>query len=491
MDYQEWECFDSEINSRTYTIVGHGPLFGPVTSFSIKRDKDLNLLLESTSASNSVLGAPEPAANAVYRPDGNVDFRNISLNGISAVASGIIQREYKINLPTSSTSDSASNTKTQTSIVTSLEWSNAHCNEATYIMDWIENLSNDFIWPDSDDVDITETKIRTLGSRTNKIEIPFKTTSLRRSNSCVRLSVGGWDVIIGNSRYKSSNVKLPGFILYLGLPDKEARSRIRGCLSYCFGDYFVHLGSTTYDQDWELVSFHALSAHALVEVAGDISRRPPAPLGEKYEREVDARLLSSMASGLYAAYDAYNLRTAFWNYWHAIAAPVHMAAAHFGAAIESLQRAYFKNNENSVSDRIVVNKDFWKALHDQINNLIQESSLSSEEKRLLSNKAQHLNSAPQAIVADRFFDAIGLTVGNLEKDVWKNRNRAAHGAGVTEERGIQSIRDNKILMTLMNRIMLSISKSSDCYYDYYTIHRPKRRLAEAVPDDRPTGGGKK
>ncbi|CAJ0792947.1 hypothetical protein LMG7141_02730 [Ralstonia condita] len=483
MDYQEWEFFETEVKSDVYTVVDHGPLHGPVTSFVVKRDNRLNLVLESTSAANSPARGCEPVANAVRRPDGQVHCQSRYTDS-TVTARGITPRGYSLTFPVAATADAAAGTRVQTSLIESLDWESSHSGEASCVMDWIENLSGSFLWPDSDNVEETDAKSRTLRSASGDIVIPLTTTSSKHSNSCARLSIGGWDVIIGESRAKPEHIKNPGFILYLGLPTEEIRSRIRGCLSYCLGDYFVYLGSTTFDAEWKPVSFRAVAAHALVENAHDISGRPPAPLGLRYDRDVNAALLSRMASGLFAAYEAYNLRTAFWNYWHAAAAPVHMVAAHFGAAIEALQRAYFSNTAVEAHTRIVA-EEAWRGLYAQIDRCIQDSALSSEQKRMLGNKAQHLNSAPQAVLADRFFTAIGLEISALEKDVWMNRNRAAHGGGITEERGIQTVRENKVLMMLMNRILLSISGASDLYYDYYTLNRPTRRLLEPVPDDRP------
>jgi hypothetical protein len=76
MDYQEWEFFEAEVKSDAYAVVDHGPLHGPVTSFVVKRDNRLNLVLESTSTANSLASGREPVANAVYRPDGQVQCQN-------------------------------------------------------------------------------------------------------------------------------------------------------------------------------------------------------------------------------------------------------------------------------------------------------------------------------------------------------------------------------------------------------------------------------
>lgn len=478
MDYQEWEFFETEIDSRVYTVVDQGPLHGPVTSYVVRRNRHLDLVLETTSAADGGDICPESVANRVFTADDEVQWQGLH-GGATVTARGVIPLEYQ------STLSAEDHTVVQTSTIQSLHWTNSYSGKAQYVMDWIGNLSGRFMWPDFDDVEETERKSRTLQSARGEIVIPLTSTSEKHSRSCARLSVGGWDVVIGQSRAKPEHVKDPGFILYLGLPDDETRSRIRQCLSFCLGDYLIHLGDTTFDTEWKPTSFFVRAGHALVEDALDISGRPPAPLGMRFEYEIDAALLGQMASGLFEAYDSYNLRNAFWNYWHAIAAPVHMAAAHFGAAIEALQRTYFAQTGTALHSRIVTNEDAWQELYTQINQCIQDSALSSDEKRMLSNKAQHLNSAPQGILADRFFAAIGLNVSALERDVWMNRNRAAHGGGIAEDRAIQTIRENKVLRTLTNRILLSISRTSESYYDYYSLNRPVRELSEPVPDDRP------
>jgi len=124
-----------------------------------------------------------------------------------------------------------------------------------------------------------------------------------------------------------------------------------------------------------------------------------------------------MASSLYRIYDAYSLQSAFWNYWHARAAPVHMTAAHFGAAIEALQKAVFKASKPPLDRTIVGNEEAWKDLCKRISTDIAEANLTDEAKKILVNKAQNLNVAPQSVIMERFFGALGLEIGALESAV--------------------------------------------------------------------------
>lgn len=482
MDYQEWEFFESVIDNEQFDVVDAGPLFGPISSFTVKRDKHRQLVLTTVSAGNSQQVADPPKANAVVASDGQVMFRS-RFNDSSAVARGVVPGGCSTSYPGVDETASSVGKKKQTSKIEFLHWTSGATVDGAYVIDWVENLSGGFIWPDFDETKKTLVKERRLGAGDEEVIITSTTPSERVSRSCARLDIGGMIVIIGKSRAKPDHIQSPGFILYLGVPDEETRSRIRGCLSFLLGEFLVHLGWTSFDLQWKPVSFCAASGHALVDEARRISGRPPAPLGKTYQFEIDSAMLGKMATSLFGIYEEYQLRTVFWNYWHAKAAPVHMVAAHFGAAIEALQKAYFKKTEIGGHLRIVADDHAWNALSKQIIKCIEDSGLKDDEKRLLTNKTGNLNYAPQGVAADKFFEALKLKVGPIEKRVWKNRNRAAHGGGVTEDGVIQSIRDNKVLMMLMNRTLLSLSGAGHLYYDYYNLERPTRNLAEALPDE--------
>jgi hypothetical protein len=193
-----------------------------------------------------------------------------------------------------------------------------------------------------------------------------------------------------------------------------------------------------------------------------------------------------MASSLYRVYDTYRLQSVFWKYWHALAAPVHMAAAHYGSAIESLQSTYLKTHSSIVHRRIVEDEQVWKDLAKKITSIISEANLPDAAKKILANKAQGLNSAPQSIVMERFLGALGLKIGALESDVWVNRNRAAHGGSEDADNASRLIRENKVLLVMINRILLALSDGGDSYHDFYSLGRPIMPLADPIRDDRPS-----
>lgn len=479
MIYLDWECFDSTLVHERFSIAKEGPLFGPVNSFVIERNKNLQLELKTTSTSDSQTNRTTPKANLVTRVDGEVEFHD-EYGASSATASGITYQNHSIKF---SQTTSPSSSKEEVSLIKRLKWERLGSTKSAYTIDWIENLSSSFLWPHSEENKELLEKERRFISSNDELLIKTSAPSESFSRTCAQIQVGRYKIIIGKSSIKRKNINNPGFILYIGDPDEDTRRKIRDCLSYLLGDYLVHLGWTSFDTEWKRTCFCAVSAHALYDKAQHISGRPPAPLGQQYEFEINPYIFSHMSSNLFDIYESYHLRNVFWNYWHAIAAPIHMAAAHFGAAIESLQRTYFKNTGKDAQLQIIPDPIVWNDIYEKLCIVINSYDIASADKTILSNKAKLINSAPQSLVSEKFFKNINLEISKLEKRVWSNRNKAAHGAGIKEGDEIKTIRENKVLMVLMNRIVLSLSNSSETYYDYYSLERPTRNIKDGIPDE--------
>ena len=81
---------------------------------------------------------------------------------------------------------------------------------------------------------------------------------------------------------------------------------------------------------------------------------PPCPLGPRSFWDIDAGEAHAHGKRNVVKYDDLNLGVVSWAYWHAVTATPHIAAVHFGAALESLQRAYLSstcNPRTGVKDR--------------------------------------------------------------------------------------------------------------------------------------------
>jgi len=479
MNCWDWEFFETEVTSEIFVVSDRGPLFGPITAFTIERDENLDLMLHTTSAGDSTTTATDLPAGSVYVSTAEVKFE--SRFGAHAIAIGVIPRSHE---KTAIFHSSSTSTTKQTSSIHFLRWEAQSAPKPEYIMEWVENMAGKFIWPHSDDLEETGESKRTLGGPEGEVVLstPIRSTSMSRT--CVRLVIEGIELFVCESRARVQYIAKPGFILYKGTPDESTREKIRDCLSFCLGNFLVYLGDTSFDAEWVPVAFNARSGHALVKDAPRLTGMQPAPLGLRFQFEVTPAMLGRMASSLYRMYDAYSLQSAFWSYWHALASPVHMTAAHFGAAIEGLQKVFFKTSGHSSDRKIVTDERAWEELSQNIAACIAQATLADEARRMLLNKAQNLNFAPQSVMMERFFAALGLNIGALESDVWANRNRAAHGGSADADNALRLIRENKVLQVMMNRILLALGSGGDSYYDYYSLGRPTVSLADPIRDDR-------
>ena len=208
---------------------------------------------------------------------------------------------------------------------------------------------------------------------------------------------------------------------------------------------------------------------------------PPAPLGTRFHREVNQLAVSRMVNAIYAAYDTMDFGKLGWAYWHARCAPVHMAAAHYGAAIEGLYRKYVDGHPEKFRTKIVGDKSVWKSLQDALMKSVSESALEPSDKKLIAAKISNLNAMPFRLVADQLFTALGVPLGEAEIGAWDRRNDAAHGEGVGVETLIPTVMDTRLLMLVLHRLVLKIAESNDSYIDWWSPGMPVRKIVEPVP----------
>jgi hypothetical protein len=279
----------------------------------------------------------------------------------------------------------------------------------------------------------------------------------------------------------SKGFKKPGYILYCGDPDDETRERIRGVLSFCLGNYLIYLGSTILGQNNELVSITAVSPPSIGRIQ-DVFSHPPAPLGETYVGEVNQQTLERMANAIYEHYDELKFRSLSWAYWHALCAPIHMAAVHFGAAIELLMNAYVEAHPEKFEKKLLSNEE-WEPLKKALLDAISQAKLDPTKHTIFTNKIQsNLNQTPADVLSDKVFNVIGISLGKPERTARNRRNLAAHGTPVDEDSAIPTIRENKLLKIILNRLVLKITNASESYYDDYTIDHARRHINEPVPN---------
>lgn len=206
---------------------------------------------------------------------------------------------------------------------------------------------------------------------------------------------------------------------------------------------------------------------------------PPFPLGSKWEWQIDRDILSRAVNALYKNYEDLNFGPLSWAYWHAVMATPHIAGVHYGAAIESLERAYLEKKEAAIVRSLVDAAD-WEPLKSALERQVKDAILGEDVTKILTNKIRNLNAMPQSMLTTNLMKSLGLALGPREEKALRTRNISAHGKD--QEVDVEWIRDLKILRVRLHRMVIAMTGASDQYYDYFTIGRPTRGLSEAIPE---------
>jgi hypothetical protein len=373
----------------------------------------------------------------------------------------------------------------ETAIVSGVEAELARKEAAAFTFDWLENLSQYYHWPHIVVNDGDTTVKRTYGRTPDALVLTDKDGEHSSGSSALKLTIGGIELYLTVNRRKEGMEQInPGYILYCGTPDDETRRKIRTVLSFALGMYLVHLGHSTYTAQWHVASFRAIRGYSMDMRAFDLHVLAPAWLGIRSHNVLDTAKVSRLVSGLYEHYDELDFGNLSWGYWHAMCAPLHIKAVHFGAIIEALQRNYMKAHASAFSERIVAETVKWDDFVKDMNTTIAQQPLPEDQMVLLRANVGRLNQVPRATITDQILKRLGIVLGDDEKQAWRRRHDAAHGNPMTPGRERKVVRDSHLLQVMFHRVILRIVDGNDQYYDYSARPSPDfpiRNLRDPVP----------
>lgn len=472
----QWEDFQEIITSYAPTVDDHGPLAGPVRRFKIRRDADLQVCMD-TEGSESVVGQQTRYLPGTVRiNEDRVTFR--SDMGLELEAIGVSVSHTNTHIE-----GSAPGITTQNVDIQRLVGKFALPRTPRYTIDWLENFPSAFLWPDNIERKTEKTNTVTLGGvppTRPKLVMSGSSSPARSSWAAAQLEVDGIRLYLCEAQgLDTTDVKKPGFIVYDGVPADEFRDRLRRGLSFALGSYLVYLGVSHFDAEWRLTDFEVVSPYTMHGHATELPPTPPSPLGPRSFWDIEPEKLSRMVNAIYAKYDELNFGVVSWAYWHAVTAAPHIAAVHFGAALESLQRAYFSRTEVPRSSKIL-DDETWSKVQAPLESVLDNSDLTNDTRETLRNKIKNLNSRSQHSTSKDLVDELGLALSKREKEAHDARHESAHGKD--SEVDVEWIRDLKLLRIRFHRIFLAMTEANDEYYDYFTLGNPIRRVKEPVSD---------
>ncbi|MGZ5880340.1 MAG: hypothetical protein ACXWJO_01175 [Xanthobacteraceae bacterium] len=465
------------INEGHFHVTDPGPLRAPIIDFSLRRDEALDLILETRTAPDAKSTAPEHPSGTVRITTECARLENIG--GVRVRLTGVIP--YRVR--TSINHRTGQSEHVEEAKIHALEAMVQSGVEGRYTIDWFENLpTGPFVWPD-----FVKTKIETATTRKFGLGddgITLFSTDLGQSSSrtAAEIVVAGTEVYVCALRRRDNDdLVKPGCIIYVGNPDEEFRKKVRNAISFALGVYLVDLGSTVYSKDWEIISFKSRSAYSIDRKVLDLVVLPPAPMGARWQHEIDRVSFTRLVNAVFHNYEALDFGNLSWAYWHALCATPHIASVHFGAAIEMLLRQYAATKPDQFPQGIIADRAIWKRLSGQVEEAVARLEIAEEKKNALRENIGGLNRVHQRDTMEAILKDIGITLGADESQAWKRRNDAAHRIAMEDGEELDVIRDIKLLKIMFHRMLLRIINGADTYHDYATPGFPIRKLADPVP----------
>jgi len=435
-----------------------GPLHHPIKNVSLIRDEELNLKLI-----NSVEPLAESSSHKdgkIYYDDDKVEFTlspvpstqiNVKLNGV-----------YFRSLKHKSNKDPVGEYYVNEANLKFKENS-----KPAFCIEWLSNVDDKY-WNYTDTTKTITNETRdTIIGHTETFSLQDTTSNDGTSLNTVEFIAKGIKVaLVAYGKFKPNyHIPKAGYLIYEGVPTKEQREAIRECLSFAMGRRIYILGYTTYDKNWEHIECSAQSASSDIEVAIKHVTVPPSPLikKEQYRQSIDGNTLSFFISKILDKYEELELDYFFWLYWHAELSPLHIQGSQFGATFEYLQFAYEKSEPQKYSSRILsksLAKKLRAAMTKQLNNL----ELQEAEKKLLIQKINNINTAPQKTKNAEFLASLKIFPNEEVIEAWSRRNDSAHGNKTDDYK--QLSHDLQAIKVLIHQSILSITNASQYYFDY-------------------------
>lgn len=470
------ETFAEYVNGSGFKITNPGPLHAPTVRVSIRRNKDLDLVLESVLADGAVSAHPAPRPGEVFMVGGTVEFKSSA--GMMATATGIVPRgtrpQWNEDVGVFATTERA----TLNTFEIVLPWATRQA----YIVEWFFLRPNQVIWPE---ITTTRTVINHNLQIGGAAGLDIKMQAAPEdgfSMDMVTLNIEGHRIYLREEHSrKSSKRRGHCMLIYCDATTPEFRTKVQECISLALGIHLVYLGYTGFSENWDVASMRAVRGYSINNRVFELAPQPPSPLSARSYSIIDGTTFNRHVNALYAHYDRLHLGHLSWSYWHAMCAPAHIGAAHYGALIEALRAAYVKSNPELHGGRIIADPDKWGKASGVLNTALDGIDLDQEARRMLSNKISNLNSLPADRLMELVCERIGIRLGEAERAAWRRRNLAAHGNRISPDEYVQVVRDIKLLNIVFNRMLLAMTGASQHYIDYYSADHPTRRIAEPVP----------
>ncbi len=261
------------------------------------------------------------------------------------------------------------------------------------------------------------------------------------------------------------------------IPSTDEREAISELISFFFGKRLILIGSTEFDEKGKCISqiSHQKVGYPYPKKFKAASF-PPVDLFELWQEGGIGNLIVEFLPKYIKLRSDVNLNEILWNLWQADHDPLSQQIPTLVLGIEHLAKNWYNSQPNTTKAVYLPKQEYEALIAPEMMNLKQKLKSYADGDKILSK----INSAYQMSTSDRIsrlFAELDLDVGDIEKNIFKSRNKFSHGYTLsTDEEIREAFWLSMACRSLFGRIVLRILGYSGAYVDYSSEERSAKPI---------------
>ena len=253
------EIFAEFINGSHFQVTNPGRLHAPSVSVEVRRDKSLQIILETVLQDGATSTYVRPAPGTVQMIGGTAEL--ISLGGAKATLAGISPLgtwpQWNERAGVFATIERASLNAIDIDV---------NCEEPqAYLVEWFLMRPRWVSWPEASKTKTLLHHNVSIGGTTGGLEIALNSMAQDTiSRDMVTLNVDGHRIYLREPHaHKMTKSRGECMLIYCDETTPEFRHALQDCISLALGIHLVYLGHTAFSQAWDITGMRAVRGYSI------------------------------------------------------------------------------------------------------------------------------------------------------------------------------------------------------------------------------------
>lgn len=237
------------------------------------------------------------------------------------------------------------------------------------------------------------------------------------------------------------------------ISNKYHRRSIEAIISFIFGRKLIKIAESHYNSNGEKIKEEIFNP--IIDKTFNIKNickiKYLFPIYfNPYFREKTELIISNIINSFISKIDKLDFSSMLTNYFNSLYFPPESEIILLAASLESITNKWLKS-EDSKRKTTIIDKSEYRRQIKEIKLLFLEKF--SEHKHLVDNFNQ-LNKLSTNKSFERFFEELGMEIGDIELEAIKSRNKPVHGNDINAEEYLDLIVCADVYRIILNRVIL-------------------------------------